>query len=192
MRLAGFVLAGGESRRMGQDKALLPFHGEPLTVSLARTVSQITDRVSIIGDPANYSHLGFPVVADAVPRCGPAGGIYTALLRNETDWNVVVACDMPRVTAALLRTLVRHAVDAEGDCGDCIVPLGFDGQPEPLCAVYHLRCRPVLERAICENRLRMRDLVAELRPVLVSGADPGCFLNVNTPADWRQVEEFAR
>ena len=189
MRLAGFVLAGGQSRRMGQDKALLPYHGEPLTVAIAKTVSQITECVHIIGDPARYGHLGFPVIADAVAGCGPAGGIYTALLQNEAGWNVVVACDMPNVTAELMRTLASHAVQGPRDC---IVPLGFDGQPEPLCAIYHLRCRPALEQAIRENRLRMRDLVAELRPVLVSGTDPGCFVNVNTPADWRQVEEAAR
>lgn len=180
---------------MGQDKALLPYHGEPLTVAIAKIVSQITDCVHIIGDPARYGHLGFPVIADAVAGCGPAGGIYTALLQNEAEWNIIVACDMPNVTAELMRTLASHAAAAQGDCDapeDCIVPLGFDRQPEPLCAIYHLRCRPVLERAIRENRLRMRDLVAELRPVLVSGTDPGCFVNVNTPADWRQVEEAAR
>jgi len=184
MRLAGFVLAGGESRRMGRDKALLLYHGQPLAASLAQTVSQLTDSVHIIGDPTRYGRLGYPVIADAVAARGPAGGIYTALLRNETEWNVIVACDMPRITVELLRTLAQHIAPG---CGDCIVPLGPDGDPEPLCALYHVRCRPVLEQAICDNRLRMRDLVMELQPVLVPGLDPSCFANLNSPTDLEEA-----
>src|SRR5271165_5436727 len=109
MRVAGFVLAGGESRRMGRDKALLPYLGEPLAGILARTVSQVADSVHIIGDPSLYACLGYPVTPDAVAPCGPAGGIYTALLQNLAHWNIVVACDMPRVDTALLQKLVQYA-----------------------------------------------------------------------------------
>ena len=186
MRLAGFVLAGGESRRMGRDKALMLYHGQPLAASLAQTVSQVTDSVHIVGDPARYSSVAYSVIPDVIASRGPAGGILTALLRNETEWNLIVACDMPHITVELLRILVQHA--AQG-LGDCVVPLGADGEPEPLCALYHVRCRPALEQAICENRLRMRDLVSELRPVLVPGIDPSCFANINTPADWHPLEE---
>jgi len=188
MRVAGFVLAGGESRRMGRDKALLPYLGEPLAAVLARTVLQVADSVQIIGNPSFYASLGYPVTPDAVAPCGPAGGIYTALLQNLAHWNLVVACDMPRVDAALLQKLVQCARDGNGDC---IVPLGPDRQPEPLCAIYHVRCLPVLERAISQKRLRMRDLIAEMHPVLVSGNEAACFVNVNTPADLRQLEEPA-
>ena len=188
MQASGFVLAGGASRRMGRDKALLPYLGEPLACILARTVSQVADSVHIIGDPRLYASLGYPVTPDAVASCGPAGGIYTALLQNLAQWNIVVACDMPRVDAALLQNLVQYA--RRGD-GDCIVPLGPHRQPEPLCAIYHVRCLPVLEHAISQKRLRMRDLVAEMHPVLVNGTEPACLVNVNTPADLRQLEEPA-
>jgi molybdopterin-guanine dinucleotide biosynthesis protein A len=188
MRFAGFVLAGGESRRMGRDKGLLPYLGEPLAGFLARTVSQVTDSVHIIADPSRYGHLGYPVVPDAVAPCGPAGGIYTALLQNRAEWNLVVACDMPQIDPNVLWALVQHA--AMGG-GDCIVPLGPDGQPEPLCAIYHSRCLPALKQAISDKRLRMKDLVAEMHPILVAGTAAACFANVNTPADLRQLEDQA-
>jgi molybdopterin-guanine dinucleotide biosynthesis protein A len=191
MRLAGFVLAGGRSRRMGQDKALLAFRGQPLGAHLAGLLARVADSAHIVGDPVTYGHLGYPVLGDLIPGCGPAGGLYTALCHTQTQWIVIVACDMPHITEPLLRALAQHAArDGEANC---IVPLGPDGQPEPLCALYHQRCRPVLEQAISEKRLRMRDLVTELKAVLVSPAEANaCFANVNTPADWRQLEEQAK
>jgi molybdenum cofactor guanylyltransferase len=186
MRFAGFVLAGGASRRMGQDKALLPYLGEPLAGFLAKIVAQVADPVHIIGNPARYGSLGYPVIPDAVAPCGPAGGIYTALLQNLAEWNVLVACDMPRIDANILKTLVKNASK-----GDCVVPLGPDGLPEPLCAIYHVRCLPVLKRAIAEDRLKMRDLVSEMHPLFISGTEAACFFNVNTPADLVQLEETA-
>jgi molybdopterin-guanine dinucleotide biosynthesis protein A len=188
MRLAGFVLAGGRSRRMGQDKALLPYRGQPLAAYLAEIVSRVADPVHLIGDPALCSGLGYPVFEDDIPGCGPAGGVFTALCHSPAEWNLIVACDMPQITEQLLRALTQHA--AQNTIGDCIVPVGPDGEPEPLCALYHQRCRPAFERAISEKRLRMRDLVAELRPELVRHpAAATCFANVNTPADWREMEE---
>lgn len=173
---------------MGQDKALLLYEGEPLAAHLARIVSQITQSTYLIGNPSYYSHLGYPVIPDAVTNCGPAGGIYTALLQNEAEWNVIVACDMPCITAELLRTLAQQTTQSDTDC---IVPIGPYGAPEPLCGIYHVRCRPVIERAIAEKRLRMRNLVHELRPLLVPGIQPGCFANANSPADWSRIQESA-
>ena len=189
MRRAGFVLAGGRSSRMGLDKALLPHRGATLLKNLAEVVYQAAGSVSLIGDPARYARLGYPVYADRIPGCGPCGGIATALSISPEAWNVIVACDMPGVTAKALSTLLEHAAGARGKC---IVPIGPDGQPEPLCAVYHADCLPALERALREKRLKMKDLLPDLQPVLVSGLDPACFVNVNTPADWAEIQEDTR
>ena len=109
MQASGFVLAGGASKRMGQDKALLPYHGTTLVEHVAKTVSEAAGTVALIGDPARLGHLGLAVFPDELPGCGPASGIYTALRVTETDWNLVLACDMPAVSADILRQLLRRA-----------------------------------------------------------------------------------
>jgi len=189
MRHAGFVLAGGHSSRMGHDKAFLPYAGTTLVQHVAEVVRQAAGSVSLVGDPTRYGGLGYPVHADRISGRGPAGGISTALGITTAPWNLIVACDMPGVTVEALRALLDHTAAA---AGQCVVPLGGDGEPEPLCAAYHVACLPALDRAIRENRLKMRDLLADLDPVFLSGLNAACFVNVNTPAQWAQVEENTR
>ena len=184
MQSSGFVLAGGASKRMGQPKALLPYRGTTLVEHVARTVREATDSVALIGDPELLGHCGLPVFPDDLPGYGPASGIYTALRVTNTDWNLVVACDMPGVTAGVSRELVRCAETAQQNC---VAASGGDGQPEPLCAVYHRRCLAALARAIRDKRLRMRDLLKEIGAVLVP-VDAAAVANVNTPAEWSEVE----
>jgi len=184
MQASGFVLAGGASKRMGQDKALLPYRGTTLAEHVAKTVSEAAGSVALIGDPDRLGHLGLAVFPDEPPSCGPASGIYTALRVTETDWNLVVACDMPAVSTDILRELLQRAGTTERNC---VAAIGPYGQPEPLCAVYHRRCLPALGRAIRDKRLRMRDLIKEIGALWIK-VDPGALATVNTPAEWADFE----
>jgi molybdenum cofactor guanylyltransferase len=188
MQASGFVLAGGGSTRMGRNKALLPFRGITLVQHIAEIVSEaagsVTGCVTVIGDPLQLAHLGLPVVPDILPASGPAGGIYTALTMTSTDWNLIAGCDMPALTSDVLRSLLRRTALTSAPC---VAAAGTDGQPEPLCAVYHRRCLASVTRAIRNKRLKMRDLLAEIgtESILV---DPVALANVNTPAEWANFE----
>ncbi len=184
MQASGFVLAGGASKRMGQDKALLPYRGTTLVEHVAKTVRDAAGSVALIGDPDRLAHLGLPVFPDELPSCGPASGIYTALKVTDTDWNLVLACDMPGVSSELLCELLRRA---EGSERNCIAAVGAYGEPEPLCAAYHRRCLPALGRSIRDKRLRMRDFVKEIGAVWVK-ANASALANVNTPSEWAEFE----
>jgi molybdopterin-guanine dinucleotide biosynthesis protein A len=169
---------------MGRDKALLPYRGTTLVEHLARVVQEAAGAVALIGAPDHYRSLGYPVYPDKFPGCGPLGGIYTALSVSSTDWNLIVACDMPGISADVLRTLLGSA---EQSGKSCVVATGPTGDPEPLCAVYHRSCLPVLARAIEEKRFKMRDLVAQLDRTL-KPVDASALANVNTPAEWADFE----
>jgi molybdopterin-guanine dinucleotide biosynthesis protein A len=184
MQRSGFVLAGGGSSRMGRDKALLPYRGTTLVQHLAQLVQEAAGTVALIGEPARYSSLGYPVHPDKFPGCGPLGGIYTALSVSAADWNLIVACDMPSISAGVLRTLIGSVEPGQ----NCVIANGPNGAHEPLCAVYHRRCLPVLRRAIEEKRFKMRDLVMELGPS-ARLVDASALANVNTPAEWAEFEE---
>jgi len=185
MEASGFVLAGGKSSRMGRDKAALPFGGTTLAGHVASLVREAAGTVAILGEPQRYLALGYPVYPDLVPGCGPMGGIYTGLSRASTDWNLMVACDMPSLSSAILRNLLERAGVSSARC---VAAAGSTGEPEPLCAVYHRSCLPAVERAIRDKRFRMMDLLAELQPETVSVASFE-LANVNTPAEWRQFDE---
>jgi molybdopterin-guanine dinucleotide biosynthesis protein A len=187
--VSGYVLAGGRSTRMGRDKALLPYRGATLAAHVAGIVREAlsipgqTGAVALIGDPVRYANLGYPIHADLVADCGPLGGIFTAVTLAATDWSLVVACDMPGLSIVSLRTLIARA----GQClGNCVIATGAGGEPEPLCAIYHRRCLPVLDRAVRDKRLKMRDLVPELEPEIVP-LPPSALANVNTPEEWADL-----
>ena len=141
MQASGFVLAGGGSTRMGRNKALLPLHGSTLVEHIAGIVREAAGSVTLIGDPVQLGHLGLPVVPDRLPGRGPVSGIYTALTITSGDWNLIAGCDMPALTCEILLDLLRRAA-AVSHPVDCLAATGPDGEPEPLCDVYHRRCLP--------------------------------------------------
>ena len=94
-RMAGFVLVGGNSTRMGRDKAQLPLHGRTLVEHIAGAVAEAAGSVTLIGAPERYPDLGIRMLPDSRPGAGPLGGICTALASTDAEWNLIVACDMP-------------------------------------------------------------------------------------------------
>src|SRR3954467_10230423 len=101
---AGFVLAGGKRSRLGVEKAFLEFGGANLLDHAIKVLGEACSEVSIVGDPEKFGSYG-PVVADVYRDCGPLGGIHAALSKSKTDLNLMMAVDMPFVSAELLRFL---------------------------------------------------------------------------------------
>lgn len=181
MDRAAFVLAGGQSRRMGRDKAMLPLAGKSLVEHMASIAKEAAGSAAIVGDPAKYGYTGFSVVTDLRPGCGPLSGIHTALTVSHAAWNLILACDMPQVSPAFLLSLVNRAL--AGSC-DCVIPAGPSGKPEPLCAVYHLRSLPAISRALDSKVYKIMEAVKDLRLDIWQIPESSCFQNVNTPQDW--------
>ncbi len=166
---------------MGKDKALLPFRGGTLAGHVAALVETAAGSVRLVGDPGKYGHLGYAVLADRWPGAGPLGGIETALSETDADWNFIVACDMPRISVEFLSGLLAAA--AEAGC-DALVPIGFEGRPEPLSAVYHRRCLATVRRALENGVRKVTEALASLDVTTLAVSDAGCFENLNTPEDW--------
>jgi molybdenum cofactor guanylyltransferase len=175
------VLAGGKSSRMGRDKALLPFRGGALAAHVAATVAAAAGSVTLIGDPRKYGHLGYPVLPDRTPGAGPVGGIESVLSYTAADWNLVLACDMPAISAALLRGLLDAAERAGADV---LVPAGPSGRLEPLSAVYHRRCLATVRRALESGVRKVTDALDGLEVARWTVDDAACFENLNTPEEW--------
>jgi molybdopterin-guanine dinucleotide biosynthesis protein A len=182
MVTAGFVLAGGASSRMRRNKAFLTLQGKSLIEIISGAVNQAAGNVTIIGSPQIYAHLNVPVIPDFRPNAGPLAGIETALLHSSADWNLIVACDMPRLTSRTLQTLLDAAL-ANPDAG-AILPESHSGHPEPLCAVYHRRLLPAITRALDAGIRKVTHGLPEPAVHYICMAGDPAFQNVNTPEEW--------
>jgi molybdopterin-guanine dinucleotide biosynthesis protein A len=166
---------------MGRDKALLPFRGGALAGHVASVVAAAAGRVTLIGDPGKYGHLGYPVIPDRSPGAGPLGGIETALGITVADWNLVLACDMPAISVDFLRDLLDAAELSEADA---LIPAGPSGRMEPLCAAYHRRCTARFRRALDAGVRKVTEALVGLEVALWTVSNTAWFENLNTPEEW--------
>jgi molybdopterin-guanine dinucleotide biosynthesis protein A len=182
--LAGAVLAGGRSSRLGFDKAHLRLgSGRELVDDLIRKLRVVATDVLIAGGrPEEFGGRDARVVPDARPGAGALGGIYTAVESSACDWTLVVACDLPFLRVAVLRLLI----DRRGDVDAVIPRLG--GQPEPTHALYSRRCLPAMRASLDAGDLKVASFFPRVRVCWleedeVRAVDPDVisFVNVNSP-----------
>jgi molybdenum cofactor guanylyltransferase len=183
-------LAGGESSRMGRDKALLELGGEPIIVRAARLVESVAGAATVIGDADEYRTLGLSVIGDDWPGAGPLGGIATALRASSAPWSLVVACDLPYLTKAWLDYVVARALRSQADA---VLPMSVLGA-EPLCALYHERAEPAIREALTRGTRKVTDALRDLNVETIEPAewkafdsDGLLFKNMNSPADYEEA-----
>ena len=160
---------------MGRDKARLPYGGGELASAVAARVARAAGSVTLVGHPE------LPAIPDRYPGEGPLGGILTALHHTCSDWNLIVACDMPEVSAAFLSDLVAQAIRSRALV---LLPFGPDGLPQPLCAAYHRSALGALEEQFTGGVRQVTAAFAELAVERFSVSELYHFRNVNTPEDW--------
>ena len=181
MLFSAALIAGGKSTRMGCDKAALSLGGIPLWRRQLETLADTRPaELFVAGKCAPVE--GVEVLEDRWKNCGPLGGLATALHRATTPWLLVLAVDMPAMTPAFLSGLAMRAEET----GQGSVPT-FDGQWEPLAAIYPTAALPFAERMIASGRFAMRHFIEALSEAgLVESLEVtglALFANVNTPED---------
>lgn len=196
--ISAAILAGGLATRMdGADKASLVVGGMRIIERQLAVLDAVSDDVRIIAnDASRYADLGRRVIGDAIAGAGPMGGLYTALLDARHDRVIVLACDLPFVSAALVERLVTEGDDTRaGEEIDAVVPRTTRGL-EPLCAVYRTRCAPLVGAHIARGERRMTALLANLAvrdvycDALAPHGDEALFQNVNTPHDYARARDL--
>ena len=192
------ILAGGRATRFGgRDKSALLVQGRPIVERQLAELSAVTDDILIVGARAFQASDRVRLVADIVPGCGPLGGLHAALIAARGDRVVVVACDMPYVSApflAYLAGLAGRREPGKADGFDAVVPQTERGY-HPLCAVYTHAVIAPIERRLSAGHFTMTDLLADVRLRVVAAdeiarfGDPHRLLaNVNTPSEHESLE----
>jgi len=187
MATSAIVLAGGEGRRLGVKKHLLEIGGRSLLQIVVARVSVVTDDIVVVASPEDSASIeisGARVISDVVPGKGPLSGLHAGMRIAKFDRALLVACDMPFLSAALLHHLTETATAA-----DAVVPR-VDRDLEPLLAVYSRACLPAIERLLHRENASMRDLLEEVQVHLVSEEEVRQFdpeglswFNINTSDD---------
>ncbi|WP_223066030.1 molybdenum cofactor guanylyltransferase [Paenibacillus caui] len=200
MGIQGIILAGGRSRRMGTNKALLPLDGRTVIEGILREMSKSCEHQVIVSSEQEiYRFAAVPVIPDLVQDGGPLAGLHAALLYSEQEWNLVCSCDQPFACHALFEVLLQAAEQAD-ETVQAIIPL-YKGRVQPLVAVYRKSSAGLLEQSLRLRQLRVMDWVRKLTVQYVHmediGLRPGlnpeqALFNMNTPEDYEAALRMAQ
>lgn len=182
MKLAGIVLAGGQSRRFGSDKALEPYKNSTFLELALNNLKAVTDVVAVIGR-TDYSAENVQFIRDHAKYrgMGPLAGLYTAMKEVQAEWYLVLACDMPLIDQDILAALLSGINEKQ----PAVIPV-IDGKYHPLCALYHCTVLPEIERLLDLKELKMMTLMDQLNPVYLNESNfknSGRFANMNRRED---------
>jgi molybdopterin-guanine dinucleotide biosynthesis protein A len=190
------IQAGGQSSRMGEDKALKTFLGRPLIQRVIERLTPIADELIVTTNrPEDYTFLGLRLVSDIKPGRGALGGLYTAIASASNPIVAVVACDMPFASAALVEAAGRLLVEEKAD----VVIAKTDEGYEPIHAIYRREtCLPAIESAIEADMWKVIAWFPQVKVRVLTSDEikrydpPGlAFWNVNTPAEFEKAEKIA-
>jgi len=192
--ITGVILAGGSSRRMGENKALLKIGGLTLIERVYAVMDTLfSDVIIITNTPELYCSIPCRTVADIYPGAGSIAGLHAGLHASPSKWIFAAACDMPFLNTELIRLLCRRK-----NGFDAVVPMNCYGLREPLHALYNRSSLQVMQQTIEKGDKSILILLDQLRTRYISHQQvkmiPGgeeSLRNVNTPEEFAAVRELA-
>lgn len=184
--MGAYMLAGGKSSRMGQDKGFMPLLGKPLAQYVLNALSANFKHVAIVSDNPAYRTFGYEVIPDEQKHLGPAGGIYTALCHSSFNLNLIVSCDMPFITAQLVHWLAVRAIQSTAEITLPKTEKGF----EPLFAVYSQAVLPQLTVLLDEGKVKLQNFIGNCNYNALIPPPPPALANLNTPHDFETAQQY--
>jgi molybdenum cofactor guanylyltransferase len=186
--VGAIILAGGNSKRFGVDKALYPFKGKPLVQIVIETIKNLTKKIIIItNSPDKLDFLNYKKYNDIIPGAGSLGGLYTGLYHSNHDLNIVLPCDMPFISQECIQFLVKNS-----NGYDITVPI-HNNMFEPLCAIYSKTCLPYIKNQIESEDYQVFQFYDKVKTkqLVFSNKLPfyhkNLFLNINTKSDLENI-----
>lgn len=182
MSLNIYILAGGKSSRMGEEKGLIMFRGKPMIQHVIDEVKTINKPIYIVTSNQAYAKFGYPLIEDYFKELGPAGGIDTVLQHSNETKNLVIACDMPFIDTTSISTLIKVS-----DSAEIVVPI-YNDYPEALFAIYATSIANRWHSTVKNGVLKLSDLLSLFETKFVDGnqmckLNPKLFCNINTKND---------
>jgi molybdopterin-guanine dinucleotide biosynthesis protein A len=176
--LAVFILCGGKSSRMQSEKGLVLFKGKPFIEHIINAILPITNNIQLITNGNDYDYLEYNKINDIEIDKGPLGGIYTALYHSESEFNMILSCDIPLISTELLAELIKKHDDEAA-----ITVLSSESRMHPLIGIYAKRIIPIIKEAITQGDLKLMNLIAKVPHQIITFDESQSFnfTNINSP-----------
>lgn len=177
-----YILAGGKSSRMGEDKASMMYQGQPLLNRVLAVAQAISPSVYLLSSQASHQAFGITCIPDSIPDIGAAGGIDAMLHHSPTEKNILLSCDMPFVDVNSIEHLYSFSHNA-----DIVVPL-YRQYPEAVLGVYSSSCREVWRKHLLDKEYKLSKILNAFQVHYADGEElvrknPRLFVNFNSPQD---------
>jgi len=172
-----YILAGGQSRRFGRNKALFIFEGQSIIERVIAAIPSPATIFLVTNSPNEYTHLKLPTLADHYPGCGPLAGIHAGLQHSPQEWNFFLACDFPYLQSCTIKEILSAPREAQ-----VVLPQPPEGL-QPLCALWSKTALPVIANALQNQERRVQTVLEKLNVHIISPSAPHALFNLNTPQD---------
>ncbi|WP_428228465.1 molybdenum cofactor guanylyltransferase [Flavobacterium sp.] len=156
--LTVFILCGGKSSGINSEKGLLLFQNKPFIEHIIQAILPLTDAIKLVTATKEYDYLPYQKIPDIITDKGPLGGIYTALMNSETEFNLIVSCDIPLISTGLLSELISKHNPEEAE----ITVFASESRMHPLIGIYSKKVLPAIKSAIDLEDLKMMNLIAKV------------------------------
>ena len=179
--ISAYVLCGGKSVRMQEEKGLVLYKGKPFIRWIIEAIMPITSTIILVTSNGDYSLVGLPMIEDIQSDKGPVGGIYSALKHSKTERNLVLSCDVPKINTALLSKLIE-----ESSFNDSPVTFLSDGKNDyPLIGVYKKTALKTFTDAISGDKLKLCPLVNMIshQKIIINSEEKSHVQNINSKAE---------
>ncbi len=184
MKCGVVILAGGQSHRMGKNKAELKMDGRTFLDTLVNELECFDELMVSVDEIVKHLEIKYPMVEDLYHDCGPMSGVYSALKKSTSDALIVVPCDVPLFSRSLAMDMIA-CLDVETDA---VIAVTEDGREHPLCGVYTKNCLNQLGEYLKIGDYRMRDVLSKLRiKTYIAGKESWRIQNVNTPEEYEKL-----
>jgi molybdopterin-guanine dinucleotide biosynthesis protein A len=178
--ITGFVLAGGKSSRMGLDKGLLKINNKTFVQLVTNAMKPLVSDIIIVSNNRDHDKFGYKRIEDIITDSGPLAGIHTALNYSNTDYNLILSCDIPFITTKILRKLTE--IDFQNYD---VVQIKSQDKTMPLIAIYHKSCRFKCNELLQKGEKRLHVAIDQwnVRTVLIDNKLESFVRNINTKDD---------
>ncbi len=177
-----YILAGGQSRRFGRNKALEVIDGKTVIARIIAAIAPLGQIFLITNSPAEYAHLALPTLPDHYPGCGPLAGIHAGLQHSPQEWNFFLACDFPGLQSSVIQEILAAPRAAQ-----IVLPATPEGL-QPLCALWSKVALPAVENALQNQERRVHSILEKLQVQIISPSDSQTLFNLNTPQDLLKLQ----
>lgn len=183
-----YLLAGGKSSRMGEDKGLMMLHDKRIIEHILAILKPIFKKIIIVSNNKSYSQFGAEVIPDLILDCGPAGAIYTALVHSDSEQIFVVTCDMPFISAEAIAYLISESKNVQ-----IVVPVHHQ-KFEPLFALYSRSCLETWKKVVDTGVFKLQNIISNFKVLELnveghSFFPEDLFTNINTKEDLEKASK---